>query len=495
MDSGTSPVDLAKSDAPATGPGESPEAGEGPPGTEERKKIIRPWRSRWRQQQHASDHALEAQQAPVLEHALVPQGAAQWVDTPEALFELTQKLRQAGAFVFDTEFIGEDSYHPRVCLVQIATPTLLAIVDPLAVPDLRPLWDLVADPNIEKTVHAGSQDLAFPWRATGKAPANVFDTQIGAAFAGQPHSQGLGKMVQALLGADVGGSAKFTRWDARPLTALQCQYAANDVRYLPAVRACLSDRLLANGNAALVKAACDEAFRAEVFAPVPIENRLKIQALHRWSRPQLGALHALARWREELAMREDLPARILFPDGVLADFVMRVLHEEPLDEIKGLPRPIRQAHLEEMVQVVKSGSQTQPERIKRPKRMTEWQGLAARDLADALWLEVEAACAARQTDPASVTSRKELHRLACLRVADIEPEEPIRVLGGWRATLLGELKSQAPAMPAPKAKAAPKPRQERKHEEEVLEDDGMLPTECPPPIKKTPRACGALFDE
>lgn len=403
------------------------------------RKIIRPWRSRFRQEQHSADHAAEAKRAPVLDHPLVPKGEAEWIATPEALLDLAARLRQAGSFVFDTEFIGEDCYLPRVCLLQIGTPTFLAIVDPLAVPDLRPIWDLVCDPAIDKTVHAGLQDLAFPWRATGKAPANVFDTQIGAAFAGQPHSQGLGNMVRDLLAADVGGSAKFTKWDARPLTPLQRQYAANDVRYLPAVRALLNERLAKNGNAEFVRASCAEAFRAEVFTPLPPEDRLKIHALHRWTRPELGGLNALARWREELAVREDLPPRILLSDAVLAELVWRVLKEEPLEDIKGFPRPIRQAHLEEMVAVIKAGAKDQPPRVPRPKRMTEKQGLAAKAMAEALWTEVAAICAARQIDPASVCSRRELHRLACLRVANIAPEEPIRVTCGWRAALLGEL--------------------------------------------------------
>lgn len=60
-------------------------------------------------------------------------------------------------------------------------------------------------------------------------------------------------------------------------------------------------------------------------------------------------------------------------------------------------------------------------------------------MAETLWQEAAAKCAARQIDPASVCSRRELHRLASLRVAGIPPEDPIRVLSGWRERLLGEL--------------------------------------------------------
>ncbi len=47
----------------------------------------------------------------------------------------------------DTEFVGEDSYHPKICLVQLATEETLYLVDPFAFTDeeLRPLWDLLID--------------------------------------------------------------------------------------------------------------------------------------------------------------------------------------------------------------------------------------------------------------------------------------------------------------------------------------------------------------
>lgn len=422
------------------------------PAAEPRPKLIRPWRSRWREQQHAADHSASVAAPAVLAHPLVPTGDPQWVDSAAALQSLLAQLRAAGAFAFDTEFIGEDAYHPRVCLVQIATPGLLAIVDPLAVPDLRPFWDLVVDDAVEKTVHAGAQDLAFAWRSTGRGPANIFDTQICSAFAGQPHSQGLGKMVTALLGADVGTSAKFTRWDARPLTPLQQQYAANDVRYLPAIRAMLAERLTQNGNANFAQGACADAFREDVFIPAAPEARLKIQALHRWSGAQLGALHALTQWRESLAVREDLPPRVLFPDAVMADLVRHVLGDNPendsLDAVKGFPRPIRQAHGDEIMAVIHAGAKQKPPRPKRPKRITEKQAICARDLAEAMWAKANALCAARQIDLQTVTSKRDLHRLACLQAAGIEPEEPIRVLDGWRRELLGDLTADSTAPPA-----------------------------------------------
>src|SRR5215469_15609333 len=83
------------------------------------------------------------------------------VSTPEGLAAVCEHLRAAGRFAFDTEFIGENTYHPVLCLVQVATTERVELIDPLAVKSLSPLWKLMADPSIEKICHAGEQDLAI----------------------------------------------------------------------------------------------------------------------------------------------------------------------------------------------------------------------------------------------------------------------------------------------------------------------------------------------
>ena len=44
------------------------------------------------------------------------------VATPEELSACCADLSRHPHFGFDTEFVGEDSYHPRLCLVQAAAP-------------------------------------------------------------------------------------------------------------------------------------------------------------------------------------------------------------------------------------------------------------------------------------------------------------------------------------------------------------------------------------
>src|SRR5690349_6745054 len=90
-------------------------------------------------------------------------------------------LREQKCFAFDTEFIGENTYEPILCLVQVATAERVELIDPFAIgrKGMAPLWDLLIDPAIEKICHAGDQDVEIAWLHSGQVTKNMFDTQIG----------------------------------------------------------------------------------------------------------------------------------------------------------------------------------------------------------------------------------------------------------------------------------------------------------------------------
>src|SRR5262249_48948952 len=142
-----------------------------------------------------------------------------------------------------SEFIGELTYVPKLCVIQVATTERVELIDPLADIDLTPFWELIADETVEKVVHAGLQDIEPVVRILNRPAANVFDTQIAAGLAGMTYPLSLSKLVYELVGYKLGKGLTFSHWDQRPLSASQLRYAADDVRYLPAARAELARRL------------------------------------------------------------------------------------------------------------------------------------------------------------------------------------------------------------------------------------------------------------
>ena len=156
----------------------------------------------------------------------------QVVAQPQELASCCEHLAAARQFGLDTEFVGEDSYHPRLCLIQVATPERLILIDPFTVGPLDAFWQLVVDPANQVIVHAGREEVRHCRLWTGSAPGNLFDLQIAAGLVGLPYPLGHATLVHRVLGVEMAKSETLTEWRNRPLTEQQLRYAFDDVRYL-----------------------------------------------------------------------------------------------------------------------------------------------------------------------------------------------------------------------------------------------------------------------
>src|SRR5690606_28731134 len=105
---------------------------------------------------------------------------AHWIEHDDTLREL---LGHAPAAIgHDTASIRIDTFLPRLAVVQVECPGRFALLDPVAALDPAPLADLLADPAHTIVMHSASEDLEA--LATWSCQlANLFDTQIAAAFA------------------------------------------------------------------------------------------------------------------------------------------------------------------------------------------------------------------------------------------------------------------------------------------------------------------------
>ena len=101
------------------------------------------------------------------------------------LEEFCSALKGAPFITVDTEFMRERTYWSRLCLVQVASPTTEAIIDPLSEGmDLAPLLEILSDQSIVKVFHAARQDIEIFYTLMKEVPAPLFDTQIAAMACG-----------------------------------------------------------------------------------------------------------------------------------------------------------------------------------------------------------------------------------------------------------------------------------------------------------------------
>ncbi len=322
------------------------------------KSGERAYHGRMRRQQHhaAQQEHANSDRQPVLEHPLVPAGSPQLIQSQSDLVEAIAHLHDAGSFAYDTEFIGELTYYPRLCMIQVASTQRVILIDPLAEVDLNPLWEILADPSVQKILHAGSQDLEPVARHLGRVPASVVDTQIAAGFVGLPYPLSLRELVRELVGARMNKGATFTEWDRRPLAPMQLEYAADDVRYLPAAWETISRLLEKLGHRDWAFAECQKLCRLETYAFNLDAQVGRVKGSGTLSGRRLTVLRELVLMRDQAARQQDVPVRTLLRDEVLINLAKRQpMKAEELRMVGGLPRPVEQAYGPQLLEAVTRG--------------------------------------------------------------------------------------------------------------------------------------------
>ena len=243
----------------------------------------------------------------------------------EGLDELVADLRAAGEFALDTEFIPENRLFPELGLIQVAAPEVEAVVDPLEVKELDPLFALIADPAVLKVVHSGKHDFDIFYGLAGVVPKNVFDTQVAAAVIGH------GKKVQIALrtlvagfqGRELSKQEQMSNWLRRPLTARQVEYAIADVRYLIPLRNKLTERAKTLGRLDWLREEMIPLTEEAAYRMPPAEECYRALDAPALTPSQRGSLRELAAWRERRARSSNRPRGWILKDGAARDLSRR----------------------------------------------------------------------------------------------------------------------------------------------------------------------------
>jgi ribonuclease D len=402
-----------------------------------KKPRSQQWRSQFRTRAHKEAHSENDHTSHHdTDHPNVPQGHAEWIDTNAGIRKLVDHLRAQGAFAYDSEFIGELTYHPRLCVLQFATASAIALVDPVADVDLQPIWEIFCDNAIRKIVHAGEQDLEPILRLCDDEPRNVFDTQVAAGFVGLSYPISLAKLVLEMTGARLGKGLTFTHWDQRPLTASQLRYAADDVRFLPAVHSTLVEKLTELGHLDYALKASAELCTSERHSFDVDSQSLRIRGAGSLSSTGLAVLRALCTWREQTAMRENVPARAVLRDEAMIDLARQP--PKTIDKMQGmrmLPRPTVQAYGSAILKAVESALATPREKMPKPDRHEP--GPTERFKADAIFALVSALSFGQSIDVSLVASRADVTDFVRI-LGDEKARQSHPLLQGWRRQAIGD---------------------------------------------------------
>ncbi len=386
--------------------------------------------------QHKLSHAEspEGETLEIIEHPLVPSNTPKVITEQAEFNQLLDELRENKQFAYDTEFIGEHTFYPEFCVIQVGTQDKVTIIDPLAEINLIGFWELLADPAVEVLVHAGRQDLEPVYRYTGKPAANIFDTQIASAFCDYRYPISLTQLALEAIEADLGKGLKFSQWDHRPLTGAQIQYAANDVRYLPLLRELLGEQLDELSNLEHAKSACTQLSDINLYNFEPRSKKLKAKGLQTISQRQRMVVNHLMDWRGQLAIDVNQSIRMVLADQVLVDIASQSLSEpDQIKKMPGIPQWVKDQHAENITNAVATGladklPKYKPESTEHRDRL--------RTLTNQYYQVIENHCQAKKINPAVVASKKDLSKLINFVISHQKlPNDPIAQ--GWRHQIIG----------------------------------------------------------
>ncbi len=354
------------------------------------------------------------------------------ITTTQQLSDVCRRLAAHPFVAVDTEFIREQTFWPRLCVIQLAAPGEEAIVDPLAPGiDLAPFYGLMANERVVKVFHAARQDLEIVWIQAHLIPHPIFDTQVAAMVCGFGESVSYVSLVKQLTGHALDKTSRFTDWARRPLSEKQLAYAMADVTHLRDVYGRLKSELEATGRLGWLDEEMAELTSPETYETRP-ENAWRRLKMRVKNRKGLAVLIELAAWRERLAQAQDVPRSRILRDEALYDIANSAPTEVgQLGHLRSLSEGFaRSQRAREIVEAVQRGLKRDPRTL---PPLHEGTGLPAEKQAtmDLLRVLLKACAARHKVAPRLIADADHLERLA------IEDEPDIPALKGWRHELFG----------------------------------------------------------
>jgi len=355
------------------------------------------------------------------------------IDTTSGLAALTVELASAPYLALDTEFMRDQTYWPKLCLIQVASPQTEAIIDPLAEGiDLTPFYELLKKTEIVKVLHAARQDIEIFFHQGHVIPDPLFDSQIAAMVAGFGDAASYETLCRKIAHVEIDKSSRFTDWSRRPLSQKQLDYAIGDVTHLRTIYEFLKSKLERTGRNSWVQ---------EEILGLQDPHLYELQPENAWKRLKprttnkrfLAMVASLAAWREREAQTRDIPrGRVIKDEAILEIAAHPPESADGLERIRAVPRGFSNSRLGRgIMEALEEGRHASPPEAldadKARKRREPSQ--AVMDLLKTLLrLRAEAAGVA----PRLIANAEDIERLA------VHDDEGVDALSGWRADVFGK---------------------------------------------------------
>jgi ribonuclease D len=362
------------------------------------------------------------------------------VTTESQLGALVDRLAAHAHVAFDTEFVSEHTYRSQLCLIQVAAPGTLAVIDTLKVRELEPFWRLLTEPGRTTVVHAGREEMGFILHAIKARPSSLFDVQVASGLVDHDYPAGYASIVRRFLNLPTNKGETRTDWRQRPLTPAQLEYALDDVRHLEKLWKKLEGKLAAAGRTAWMQ---DEmqVWQEEVEESFIRKRWRRVSGLSGLSRRELAIARELWHWRDSVAESRDMPPKRVLRDDLLVELCKRKSADErQISAIRGMQRSDLRHILRGLSEAIQRGLELPEDECPGgEKHRAPPPQLAV--LGQFLATAVAGICRQMHLAPALVGTSSDMRDLLAYKLGywDGDDERMPLLAAGWRAEVVGSL--------------------------------------------------------
>lgn len=362
----------------------------------------------------------------------------QVISHQEELLALTEQMASAPLIAFDTEFVSEDCYQPELCLIQVWVADHIYLIDPFAVSDCTPFWTQLAEGSHTTIAHAAREEFRFCQRYTGKAPANLVDTQVAAALIALEYPSAYSTLVSRFAGRTVSKGETRTNWRKRPLTDSQLDYAARDVLYLPKIFNKIKHTLEQRGRwhwlAEEMQTICQR------YQDVVDEDRWRrVSGISSLNSRELAIIRNLYHWRQQSAEQRNQPVRRILRDDLMIE-IARLKSDQPakVRTIRGMNFSRHQNDLQEIASEVGKALALSDEELPLKVR-SEANYSKLSQVIQFSQTALGIVCRREQVATALVGTTQDLRELVAWSMGEFQGEQPPLLDRGWRKEVVGDV--------------------------------------------------------
>ncbi len=363
----------------------------------------------------------------------------QIITTERQLIDMADELQQEAVVGFDLEADSMFHFKERVCLVQLATPRMHAILDTLALTDLSPLKPLFRNSRIRKVFHGADYDVRSLFRDFDIRITNLFDTQLACRFLGYRET-GLEAVLKEFFSVALDKKYQRKDWSRRPLPRQMLDYAVSDARYLPSLAERLTAELQEKGRHAWVAEECriqskvrpGSTARTPLFASCKGAGRLEPRSL--------AVLEELLTFRRRVAREKDRPMfKVFNTESLLALAEVKPSTIAELEKSGALSPSQIDRYGEGILAAVGAALRLPAAQLPRyPRKSSRAISAAAAERIQSLRRWRDAAARRLKIEPALICSRAAMTAVALRKPAQLEELAEVAELRNWQRKMFGK---------------------------------------------------------